>query len=61
MVGVASCCDIEKSINENNVDEGSEQTHRDIWWDLSCLQFLQTKPLPPNINEKEILWIKTHA
>jgi len=37
MVGVASCCDIEKSIDENNVDEGSEQTHQDIWCDLSCL------------------------
>ncbi len=34
---VASHCDIERSIDENNVDESSEQKHQDIWCDLSCL------------------------
>jgi hypothetical protein len=27
MVGVASRCEIERSINENNVDESNEQKH----------------------------------
>jgi hypothetical protein len=53
MVDVASHCDIERNINEKNVDEGSEQKHRDIWCGFSFLQFLQTKPLPFNINEKK--------
>jgi hypothetical protein len=35
MVDVASHCDIERSIDENNVDEGSEQKHRKIWCDFS--------------------------
>lgn len=37
MVDVASHYDIEWNIDENSVDENSEQKHQDIWCDFDCL------------------------
>jgi hypothetical protein len=61
MVDVASHCHIERNMDENNANEGSEQKHWDIWCDLSYLHFLQTESLPLDINEKKIMWIKNEC
>lgn len=61
MVEVESLYDAKESIDDDSVCEGSDQKHRDVWCHLNCLQFLQTKQMLLNVNDKESLRIKRWA
>lgn len=58
MVDAESICDIKVIIDDDSVGEGGEQKWKDVWGDLTCLQFIQTRQMPFNAIEEELLQVK---
>lgn len=61
MVEVESLYDVEENIGDDNVCEGSDQKHQDVWCHFNCLQFLQIEQMLPNVNDEESLQITMQA
>ncbi len=61
MVDVESIYDTKVIIDDINAGEGGEQKWKDVWGDLNCLQFIQTRQMPSSAIEEELLRAKKWA